>query len=80
MTLDSDRGMRMQEIKLRVQRADYTVDPATVAEAMFRHALSQRRWWNPPRIRSTPAARSTSCGGPSLTDPIHVNGAASSAA
>jgi anti-sigma28 factor (negative regulator of flagellin synthesis) len=32
--------MRTHELKLRIQRADYQVDPAVVAEAMLRHAVS----------------------------------------
>ena len=42
--------------RLRVQRADYVVDPAAVADAMMRHAVSQRRWWNPRSVAAaTPA-------------------------
>lgn len=78
--LDTSRGMRMQEIKLRVQRADYTVDPALVAEAMLRHAISQRRCWKPRAFWRTPADSSSTPGGPSRTMPIQLNGAADSAA
>ena len=78
--LDSGRAMRTQELKLRIQSADYVVDPAAVAEAMLRHALSQRRWWNPVSGRAIPATESTTSGGPSTTEPTHVNGAAASAA
>jgi len=77
---DTERAMRMQELKLRVQRADYVIDPPLVATAMIRHAVSQRRWWNPRTSRATPASRSTTSGGPSATSPIHVSGAADSAA
>jgi hypothetical protein len=77
---DSDRAMRLQELKMRVQRADYEVDPPTVAVAMIRHAVSQRRWWNPRTFCATPPAFSTSAGGPAATVPIHVSGAADSAA
>ena len=55
--LDSCRAMRTQELKLRIQRADYVVDPVAVAEAMLRHALSQRRWWNPVAACATPPAQ-----------------------
>ena len=78
--LDSGRAMRTQELKLRIQRQDYVVDPAAVADAMLRHALSQRRWWNPIAGCATPASRSATSGGPGTTDPTHVNGAAASAA
>lgn len=78
--LDSGRAMRTQELKLRIQSADYVVDPAAVAEAMLRHALSQRRWWNPVAACATPSADSTTSGVPASTDPTHVNGAADSAA
>jgi hypothetical protein len=78
-TLDSDGGMRMQELKLRVQRADYVVDPAVVAAAIIRHAISHRRCWNPRTVCGIPAALSTTSGGPSLTLPIQVSGAADSA-
>lgn len=77
---DSDRAMRLQEIKARVQRSDYVVDPPAVAMAMIRHAVSQRRWWNPRTFCGVPAALSTSAGGPSATLPTHVSGAADSAA
>jgi hypothetical protein len=78
--LDISRGMRMQEIKLRVQRADYVVEPALVAEAMLRRAVSHRRCWKPRAAWATPADRSTTAGGPSWTLPIQVNRAADSAA
>ena len=78
--LDSHHGMRTQELKLRVQRADYVIDPAAVAEAMIRHAVSHRRWWNPRTVCRTPPALSTTSGGPSLTVPIQVSDAADSVA
>ena len=78
--LDSSRGMRLQEIKQRVQSADYDVDPALVAEAMLRHALSQRRCWKPRTSCATPADSSSAFAGPSSTVPIQVTGAADSAA
>lgn len=77
---DMSRGMRMQEIKLRVQRADYTVDPVLVAEAMLRHAVSHRRCWKPRASWAMPADSSSTFGGPSRTLPIQLNGAADSAA
>jgi hypothetical protein len=78
--LDSCRAMRTHELKLRIQRADYVVDPVAVAEAMFRHALSHRRWWNPIALRRMPSIESLASGWPATTDPIHVNGTARSAA
>jgi hypothetical protein len=78
--LDSCRAMRTHELRLRIQRADYVVDPALVAEAMFRHALSHRRWWNPVAACGRPAASMTTSGWPAVTEPIHVSGAAASAA
>lgn len=78
--LDSCRAMRIHELRLRIQRADYVIDPVIVAEAMFRHALSQRRWWNPIAACGRPAASMTTSGWPATTEPIHVNGTASSAA
>lgn len=77
--LDSCPAMRIQELRLRIQRADYVIDPRLVAEAMFRHALSHRRWWNPVAVCARPAASMVTSGWPAATDPIHVNGAASSA-
>ena len=72
--------MRTHELKLRIERADYDVDPFILAEAMLRHAISQRRWWNPVADRATPAADSTTSGEPALTSPIHVNRTAAAAA
>ena len=77
-TLDSSIGMRTQELRLRVQRAEYAVEPAVVAEAMLRHAVSHRRWWNPRTVCAAPPADSTTSGGPSTVSPIHVNEAADS--
>jgi hypothetical protein len=78
--LDTSRGMLMQELKRRVQRADYIIYPALVAEAMLRHAVSYRRCWNPRTSWATPPDSNVTWGGPSRTMPIHVNGAADSAA
>lgn len=78
--LDTGRGMRTRELKLRIARAEYVIDPRAVAEAMLRHAISHRRWWNPDAACLTPPADSTTCGGPATTVPIHVNAAAASAA
>jgi len=78
--LDIADGMRLQELKLRVQRADYVVDPALVAAAMLRHAVSQRRCWKPRVACTTPPDCSTSCGGPPRAMPIQVSGAADRAA
>ena len=78
--LDSCRAMRIHELRLRIQRADYVIDPVLVAEAMFRHALSQRRWWNPVAACARPAASITTSGWPATTEPTHVNGTAASAA
>jgi hypothetical protein len=78
--LDSCRAMHTHELRLRIQRADYIVDPVAVAEAMFRHALSQRRWWNPTAVCAIPPADSMTSARPATTDPIQVSGAASSAA
>ena len=79
-TLDTSRGMLMRELKLRVQRADYIIYPALVAEAMLRHAVSHRRCWNPRTAWATPADSSTRPAGPSWTVPIQVTDAADSAA
>ena len=79
-TFDTAAGMRLQDLKLRVERADYTVDPALVAAAMLRHAVSQRRCWKPAVVCAAPADSSTTSGGPPRTSPIHVSGAADSAA
>ena len=78
-TLDSCRVMRTQELKLRVQRSEYAVDPSAVADAMLRHAVAQRRWWNPTTDWGSPAASSATPGSPATTDPTHVIGAAASA-
>ena len=80
VSLDTAAGMRLQELKLRVARADYVVDPALVAAAMLRHAVSQRRCWKPRVACATPSASSTTSGGPSRTRPIQVSDAADSAA
>jgi hypothetical protein len=78
--LDSDRGMQTQELKLRVQRADYVVDPQVVAAAIIRHAISHRRCWKPRTVLGTPPAHSTTSAGPSPTVPIQVSGVADSVA
>jgi hypothetical protein len=78
--LDISSGMRMQDLKSRVQRADYTVDTTLVAEAMLRHAVTYRRCWNPRTAWATPADSNLTSGGPSRTVPIQLNGAADSAA
>jgi hypothetical protein len=71
--------MRLHELKTRVQRAEYHVDPATVAAALIRHAISHRRWWNPHTSILTPLALNTASAGPARTLPIQVTGAADSA-
>ena len=78
--LDSCRAMHTHELKLRIQRADYIVDPVAVAEAMFRHALSHRRWWNPIAVCATPPVDSATSARPATTVPTQVSAAASSAA
>jgi hypothetical protein len=78
--LDISGGMRMQDLKLRIERADYAVDPALVAEAMWRHAVSHRRCWKPRSGWATPADSSATSAGPSRATPIQVSGAADSAA
>ena len=78
--LDGHRVTRTEKLKLRVQRAEYAIDPGTVAEAMIRHAVSHRRWWNPPTTRRAPPALSTTSAGPSATVPIQVSVAADSVA
>ena len=78
--LDTAAGMRLQELKLRVARADYVVDPALVAAAMLRRAVSQRRCWKPRAVRGVPADISTTSGAPARTRPIQVSDAADSAA
>ena len=70
----------MEEIKLRIQRANYVIDVAAVAEAMLRHAISHRRWWNPSVVCETPPDVNTTPEGPSATEPTQVNAAADSAA
>ncbi len=77
---DSASVIRTQELRLRIERSQYSIDPRAVADAMLRHAISQRRWWNPPGVRATPPADSVTPGGPSATTPTHVSSAASSAA
>lgn len=77
---DTSDGMRLQELKLRVQRADYVVDPGVVARAMIRRALSQRRCWKPLTVCAMPSASSVTPGGPSQTVPIQLSEAADSAA
>ncbi len=78
--LDTSRGMRMQELKQRVQREDYVVDPVLVAEAMLRRAVTHRRCWKPRTACALPPDSNTTSGGSSFTAPIHVSGAADSAA
>jgi hypothetical protein len=79
VALDIKGGMRTEELKLRVQRADYVVDPAAVAEAMLRHAVSHRRWWNPSAGCSMPREHRTAPGAPATTSPTQVNAAADAA-
>lgn len=78
--LDSSPTMRAQEIRSRVQRADYAIDPALVAQAMLRHAISHRRCWKPRAACATPADSSSTPPGPSQTTPIQVSCTADSAA
>lgn len=78
--LDSPSAMRVHELRLRVQRSEYVIDPVLVAEAMLRHALSHRRWWNPVVLCGIPALSMTSCARPAATEPTHVSPAAASAA
>ena len=78
--LDSAIAMRIHDIRLRFERAEYSVDPHAVADAMLRHAISHRRCWNPAGVRATPPADSRTPGGPSTTEPTHVSGVARSAA
>jgi hypothetical protein len=80
VSLDTAAGMRLQELKLRVARADYVVDPALVAAAMLRRAVSQRRCWKPRAVCAAPADSSTTSGAPARTLPIHVSDVADSAA
>lgn len=47
--------MELQDIKRRVDEREYVVEPHLVAEAMLRHAISYRRWWNPRSPSLTPA-------------------------
>lgn len=65
-------AMRMQEIKRRIQRSEYVVDPRMVAEAMLRHAISYRRWWNPRKACATPAEVRFTVGEPAETRPTQV--------
>ena len=62
--LDSRRAMRTQELKRRIELAEYVVDPEAVADAMLRHAVSQRRWWNPLADCSMPSSDSSTPGSP----------------
>lgn len=78
--LDSAHVPRTHELRLRIERSEYQVDPMLVAEAMLRQALSHRRWWKPLGVRAIPAADIVTTAGALVTDPIHVNGAAASAA
>gem|GEM_PF-5355428 len=78
--LDRDRVMRLHELKASVQRSDYVVDPPVVARAMLRHAVSQRRWWNPRTCLGSPPARKATPGGPSATVPTQLNGASDAGA
>lgn len=78
--LDTCHGMRTQDLKLRIERANYEIDPAVVAEAMLRRAVSYRRCWNPRTDLTVPADLSSTFGGPSRTLPIQVSGAADCAA
>lgn len=80
VALDSAHVPRTHELRLRIQRSDYQVDPMVVAEAMLRRALSHRRWWKPLGVRAIPPADIVTTAGALVTDPIHVSGAAASAA
>ena len=80
ISLDSRRAMRTHELRLRIEQSQYSIDPHAVAEAMLRHAISQRRWWNPVGVRAEPPADSVTPGAPSATMPTHVSSAAPSAA
>jgi hypothetical protein len=80
ISLDSGLAMRTHELRLRIEQSQYSIDPHAVADAMLRHAISHRRWWNPCGVRATPPADSVTPGGPSATTPTHVSSAARSAA
>jgi hypothetical protein len=77
---DTLRGMNVYEIKRRVEHADYEVDPVLVTEAMLRHALSYRRWWNPRMEHLAPPETRFTRSGPVVTRPTHVTPTASAPA
>ncbi len=78
--LDTDRGMRIEDIKQRVERADYVVDPAVVAEAMLRRVVAYRRCWKPDSSWGTPPEQRLARGGPARTCPTQVSAGTAAAA
>lgn len=78
-SLDEELKMRLRELERRVRRADYEIDPRTIAHAMLRRAVSHRRCWKPASAWRLPPALSATSAGPSPTLPIQVSGAAASA-
>ena len=78
--LDIRCVMRMQDLKLCVERSDYIVDPALVAAALLRKNVSYRRCWKPRVAWTAPSQSSSTPARPSWTAPIHASGAADSAA
>ena len=69
---DIAHGMRMHQLRARVQRAEYVVDADAVAEAYLRHAVSYSRCWKPRAERGPLASDSVTPAGPAVARPTHV--------
>ena len=65
----SSRSMIVNELKSRVERRQYHVDCAAVAEAFL---ARQTECWNPDRDRSPDRSWRASPGGPPVTRPMRV--------
>ena len=63
------RKMIVNDLKSRVERRQYHVDCAAVAEAFL---ARQTECWNPDSDRSPDRSRRASPGGPSTTRPMRV--------
>ncbi len=80
--MDEDREQKVAEIKQRVQRGEYRIDPDVVADAILRRLrelAAVRAERDTPQNecsypdRSPAASVNLTPAGPSRTRPIHVN-------
>jgi hypothetical protein len=83
--MDQEREMRMTELRQRIARGEYTVEPSAVAEAIVHRAQRrvaegaafQRLCSYPDSVSSPSASTKTAPGGPETTRPTGVKPAPS---